>query len=133
MNTKSARPKAGARTRKGTGSGSPPNRPDSDPLSRRMLRAAFADRGSELLGLCLVLGGLLAGLSIYFDRAGVVGRLVDDAAGWSVGLTKLVLPVAMVLLGFAMFRERYEFGEITRRMPVGAFRSKATAGLVTAV
>ncbi|MCP4845509.1 MAG: DNA translocase FtsK, partial [Actinomycetia bacterium] len=119
MNTKSARPKAGARTRKGTGSGSPPNRPDSDPLSRRMLRAAFADRGSELLGLCLVLGGLLAGLSIYFDRAGVVGRLVDDAAGWSVGLTKLVLPVAMVLLGFAMFRERYEFGEITRRMPVG--------------
>ena len=84
-----------------------------------MLRAAFADRGSELLGLCLVLGGLLAGLSIYFDRAGVVGRLVDDAAGWSVGLTKMVLPVAMVLLGFAMFRERYEFGEITRRMPVG--------------
>jgi hypothetical protein len=84
-----------------------------------MLRAAFADRGSELLGLCLVLGGLLAGLSIYFDRAGVVGRVVDDAASWSVGLTKLVLPVAMVLLGFAMFRERYEFGEITKRMPVG--------------
>ena len=121
MSTKSARPKTGAKSRKGTGTGpgSSPARTDGDPLTRRMLRAAFADRGSELLGLCLVLGGLLAGLSIYFDRAGVVGRVVDDAASWSVGLTKLVLPVAMVLLGFAMFRERYEFGEITKRMPVG--------------
>ena len=121
MSTKSARPKTGAKPRKGagTGSGTPPARSEGDPLARRMLRAAFADRGSELLGLCLVLGGLLAGLSIYFERAGFVGRLVDDAASWSVGLTKLVLPVAMVLLGFAMFRERYEFGEITKRMPVG--------------
>ncbi|MBC8365357.1 MAG: DNA translocase FtsK [Actinobacteria bacterium] len=119
MSTKPARPGTGAKARKGKGSASPTTRTETDPLARRMLRAAFADRGSELLGLCLVLGGLLAGLSIYFDRAGVVGRLVDDAASWSVGLTKLVLPVAMVLLGFAMFRERYEFGEITRRMPVG--------------
>ena len=119
MSTKSARPKTGAKPHKGSGSGPSSARPEGDPLTRRMLRAAFADRGSELLGLCLVLGGLLAGLSIYFDRAGVVGRVVDDAASWSVGLTKLVLPVAMVLLGFAMFRERYEFGEITKRMPVG--------------
>ena len=119
MSTKSARPKTGAKPHKGSGSGPSSARPEGDPLTRRMLRAAFADRGSELLGLCLVLGGLLAGLSIYFDRAGVVGRVVDDAASWSVGLTKLVLPVSMVLLGFAMFRERYEFGEITKRMPVG--------------
>lgn len=116
MSTKSARPKTGAKPHKGSGSGPSSARPEGDPLTRRMLRAAFADRGSELLGLCLVLGGLLAGLSIYFDRAGVVGRVVDDAASWSVGLTKLVLPVAMVLLGFAMFRERYEFGEITKRL-----------------
>jgi len=32
-----------------------------------MLRTAFAGRGNEMLGLGLVLGGLLAGLSIYLD------------------------------------------------------------------
>ncbi len=132
MSSKSARPSTGRsakRTAPTRGAGrtkgattradTPRERSGTEPLTRRMLRAAFADRGSELLGLCLLLGGLLAGLSIYFDRAGIVGRVVDDAASWTVGLTKLVLPVAMVLLGFAMFRERHEFGEITRRMPVG--------------
>ena len=132
MSSKSARPSTGRsakRTAPTRGAGgtkgattradTPRERSGTEPLTRRMLRAAFADRGSELLGLCLLLGGLLAGLSIYFERAGIVGRVVDDAASWTVGLTKLVLPVAMVLLGFAMFRERHEFGEITRRMPVG--------------
>ena len=32
-----------------------------------------------------------------------------------------VLPVLMVVTGLAMFRERSEFGEITKRLPVGLF------------
>ncbi len=132
MSTKSKRPKS-------VSSDSPPgsspsskkrqtvsaSRSRNDRLSRRVLRAAFAERGSELLGLCLVLGGLLTGLSIYFERAGLVGRVVDDVASWSIGLTKLVLPLTMLLLGFLMFRERHEFGEITKRMPVGGVLSLA--------
>ena len=94
--------------------------PTKEPLARRMLRAAFGGRGDEMLGLGLFLGGLLAGLSIYLDKAGVVGRLIDDAAGWTVGITKVVLPVSMVGLGLAMFRERHEMGEISKRIPVGA-------------
>ena len=72
-----------------------------------------------MLGLGLVLGGLLAGLSIYLDKAGIVGRIIDLASGWTVGITKVALPVVMVVTGLAMFRERSEFGEITKRLPVG--------------
>ena len=85
-----------------------------------MLRTAFAGRGNEMLGLGLVLGGLLVGLSIYLDKAGIVGRIIDSASGWTVGITKVALPVVMVVTGLAMFRERSEFGEITKRLPVGA-------------
>ena len=85
-----------------------------------MLRTAFAGRGNEMLGLGLVLGGLLVGLSIYLDKAGIVGRIIDSASGWTVGITKIALPVVMVVTGLAMFRERSEFGEITKRLPVGA-------------
>ena len=84
-----------------------------------MARATFGGRGDEILGLILVIGGLLTGLSVYLDKAGVVGRIVDDGLGWSVGATRVVLPVAMVGTGLAMFRERSELGEITRRLPIG--------------
>jgi len=90
-------------------------------LLRRMARAAFAGRTDELLGLVLVLGGLLTGLSVYLGKAGIVGRLIDSGAGWTIGTTKVGLPVAMVAVGLAMFRERIEFDEMTRRLPVGAF------------
>ena len=86
---------------------------------RRMARAAFGGRGDEILGLLLVVGGLLTGLSVYLERAGVFGRVLDSGLGWSVGSTRVLLPVAMVGTGLAMFRERSEFGEISRRLPVG--------------
>jgi len=88
---------------------------------KKFFKTAFAGRGNEMLGLGLVLGGLLAGLSIYLEQAGPVGDVVDGAAGWTIGIIKLVLPVLMVLTGLAMFRERSEFGEITKRLPVGLF------------
>ena len=90
-----------------------------EPALRRMARAAFGGRGDEILGLLLVVGGLLTGLSVYLERAGVFGRLLDSGLGWSVGSTRVLLPVAMVGTGLAMFRERSEFGEISRRLPVG--------------
>jgi S-DNA-T family DNA segregation ATPase FtsK/SpoIIIE len=84
-----------------------------------MARAAFAGRGDEILGLVLVVGGLLTGLSVYLERAGILGELLNKGLAWSVGSTRVALPVAMVGTGLAMFRERSEFGEISRRMPVG--------------
>ena len=89
--------------------------------TKNFFKTAFAGRGSEMLGLGLVLGGLLAGLSIYLEQAGPVGDVVDGAAGWTIGVIKLILPVLMVVTGLAMFRERSEFGEITKRLPVGLF------------
>ena len=90
-------------------------------VTKNFFKTAFAGRGNEMLGLGLVLGGLLAGLSIYLEQAGPVGDVVDGAAGWTIGIIKLVLPVLMVVTGLAMFRERSEFGEITKRLPVGLF------------
>ena len=89
--------------------------------TKNFFKTAFAGRGNEMLGLGLVLGGLLAGLSIYLEQAGPVGDVVDGAAGWTIGVIKLILPVLMVVTGLAMFRERSEFGEITKRLPVGLF------------
>ena len=89
--------------------------------TKTFFKTAFAGRGNEMLGLGLVLGGLLAGLSIYLEQAGPVGDVVDGAAGWTIGIIKLILPVLMVVTGLAMFRERSEFGEITKRLPVGLF------------
>ena len=86
---------------------------------RRMARATFGGRGDEIFGLILVIGGLLAGLSVYLDKAGVLGRLLDGGLGWSVGATRAVLPVAMLGTGLTMFRERSEFGEISKRLPIG--------------
>ncbi|HJO40804.1 MAG TPA: DNA translocase FtsK [Acidimicrobiales bacterium] len=90
-------------------------------VTKNFFKTAFAGRGNEMLGLGLVLGGLLAGLSIYLEQAGPVGDVVDGAAGWTIGIIKLVLPVLMAVTGLAMFRERSEFGEITKRLPVGLF------------
>ena len=89
--------------------------------TKNFFKTAFAGRGNEMLGLGLVLGGLLAGLSIYLEQAGPVGDVGDGAAGWTIGVIKLILPVLMVVTGLAMFRERSEFGEITKRLPVGLF------------
>ena len=96
-------------------------------MARRMARAAFGGRGDEILGLLLVIGGLLTGLSVYLERAGVFGRLLDTGLGWTVGSTRVLLPVAMVGTGLAMFRERSEFGEISRRLPVGLIMAVVSA------
>ena len=104
---------------KGGAAGLSGNGDSRESVVRRMARAAFGGRGDEILGLLLVVGGLLAGLSVYLERAGVFGRVLDSGLGWSVGSTRVLLPVAMVGTGLAMFRERSEFGEISRRLPIG--------------
>ena len=93
---------------------------------RRLFQAAFEGWGDEIVGWLLVLGGLLGVLSLYLDRAGVVGEVLDNAIGWSIGLIKFILPVAMILLGVLMFREKPEISELSRRMPVGAAFSLAS-------
>ena len=49
--------------------------------TKNFFKTAFDGRGNEMLGLGLVLGGLLACLSIYLEQAGPVGDVVDGAAG----------------------------------------------------
>ena len=49
---------------------------------RRLFQSAFEGWGDEIVGWLLVLGGLLGVLSLYVDRAGVVGQVLDDAIGW---------------------------------------------------
>ena len=110
---------SGANSKKSTRVSKAP--PMEGSATKNFFKTAFAGRGNEMLGLGLVLGGLLAGLSIYLEQAGPVGDVVDGAAGWTIGIIKLVLPVLMVVTGLAMFRERSEFGEITKRLPVGLF------------
>ena len=93
---------------------------------RRLFQSALEGWGDEITGWLLVLGGLLGALSIYFDRAGVVGQVLDDAIGWTVGLIKFALPIAMGMLGIFMFREKREQVDLSKRIPVGAAFSLAS-------
>ena len=70
---------------------------------RRLFQSAFEGWGDEITGWLLVLGGLLGALSIYFDRAGVVGQVLDDAIGWTVGLINLLYLLQWGCLEYSCF------------------------------
>ncbi|MEO7555912.1 MAG: DNA translocase FtsK 4TM domain-containing protein [Acidimicrobiales bacterium] len=55
--------------------------------------------------------GIVAGLGIYADLAGPLGRAIDAGAGGAVGVVKVVVPVAVVAAGVALLRDGRGVGE----------------------
>ncbi|HEV8298128.1 MAG TPA: DNA translocase FtsK 4TM domain-containing protein, partial [Acidimicrobiales bacterium] len=72
--------------------------------SRSALAIAFDGRGHDVWGIGFVGLGLVAALGIYFDKAGSLGRGLDDLAGWCVGLLRVFVPVVAVLAGYLLMR-----------------------------
>jgi S-DNA-T family DNA segregation ATPase FtsK/SpoIIIE len=80
----------------------PPGTPtDGDETVRRSL---IDGRSHELIGVVLIGAGLLAGLAMYFDLAGPVGRGIETLFGWVIGLVRYALPVVLVVCGVALIR-----------------------------
>ncbi len=68
------------------------------------LAAALGGHSGDLLGLLCITVGIVAGMGVYADVAGPVGRGLDSAIGTIVGSARLVVPVALVAFGVVLVR-----------------------------
>ncbi|MET0729351.1 MAG: DNA translocase FtsK 4TM domain-containing protein [Acidimicrobiales bacterium] len=70
----------------------------------RSLAAALDGHAADVVGLILVGLGLVAGLGVYVEAAGPVGRALDDGIGTLVGWGRLLVPVALLTSGIVLVR-----------------------------
>ncbi|MGQ0431553.1 MAG: DNA translocase FtsK 4TM domain-containing protein [Microthrixaceae bacterium] len=68
------------------------------------LAAALDGHRSDVVGLLLLGVGLVAGLGVYLDAAGPVGRGMDEVIGTLVGWGRLLAPIALVGAGVVLVR-----------------------------
>ena len=97
---RSPAPKGGS----GRGRKAPPPPP---PLSVRItngLAAASRGHGADFAGIALVVFGLLAGLGIYANAGGPVGRGVADLIGTLIGAGRILAPPVLVVVGVLLVR-----------------------------
>ena len=73
---------------------------------RTLLATHLGRQSDDVWGLLLILGGLLAGLGIYFDLTGLLGRWMKEGASLTLGLGRLLLPIALIAIGGTLVRGR---------------------------
>jgi S-DNA-T family DNA segregation ATPase FtsK/SpoIIIE len=83
--------------------GSPP--PSALDRFLAALAAGTAGHAGDVVGLLCVGIGLVAGLGIYLDAAGPVGRALDDGIGTLVGWGRVLVPLALVGAGLVFIRD----------------------------
>ncbi len=96
--TQKSRSRAPAKKRKA------PPPPTIGQRMRRAVGASLADHARDLIGLLCVAVGLVAGMGVYADAAGPVGRGLDDAFGVAVGWARFGAPVVLALIGVLLVR-----------------------------
>jgi len=69
-----------------------------------LFHQVFDGRGHDVWGIACIAIGLVAGLGLYADVAGPVGRGLATAATAAFGLVGYVVPVALVVLGVLLMR-----------------------------
>ena len=106
----SKRPPARRAPAKGKGKGGSRGRKAPPPtiIDRLVdvLANALSGHAGDLAGLVCVAVGLVAGMGIYADVAGPVGRALDSGIGTAIGWGRIVAPVALVALGVVLVRGR---------------------------
>ncbi len=68
------------------------------------LRGAIEGREAELAGIAFVAAGVLSGLAIYFEMAGILGSGVNRLFAWMMGVGRYVAPAALLAVGIALVR-----------------------------
>ncbi|HEX4866274.1 MAG TPA: DNA translocase FtsK 4TM domain-containing protein [Acidimicrobiales bacterium] len=96
------RPRSGAKRAPDKKRGAPP--PSAFDRMLRALATALDGHSADVTGLLLLGLGLVAGLGIYVDAAGPVGRALADGIGTLVGWARLLVPVALVGAGILLVR-----------------------------
>jgi S-DNA-T family DNA segregation ATPase FtsK/SpoIIIE len=68
------------------------------------LASGLGSHGTDVAGLLCVAAGIVAGMGVYANAAGPIGRGLDTSIGMVVGWGRLVVPVALVALGLVLVR-----------------------------
>jgi S-DNA-T family DNA segregation ATPase FtsK/SpoIIIE len=98
----SSRSRSGS-SAKGTRRPAPSRGRTSAPLGAG-IRQAFDGHGHDVGGLIAIVTGIVAGLGIYADVAGPVGRALDQGIGAAVGWAAWLVPPALIALGVLLVR-----------------------------
>ena len=95
---------------------------------REFFTRHLGGQSDDVWGLVLVVIGALSALGMYLNLTGPFGRLVRDLTGAALGTAKVLVPVALIAIGWSMIRGR----EYKEPIPVGigcAFLIIAATGL----
>jgi len=68
------------------------------------LASALSGHSGDLVGLLCIAVGIVAGMGVYADAAGPVGRGLDTSIGTLVGWGRLLVPVALLASGVLLVR-----------------------------
>jgi S-DNA-T family DNA segregation ATPase FtsK/SpoIIIE len=75
---------------------------------------------ADLLGLVCLGVGLLAGFGIYAHQAGPIGRGLNTAFGALVGVVRILVPPALLVIGVLLIRGRRGGDEEAKRAPASS-------------
>ncbi len=68
------------------------------------LASALGSHAGDVVGLLCIAVGIVAGMGVYANAAGPVGRGLDDGIGMVVGWGRVIVPVGLVALGIVLVR-----------------------------
>lgn len=68
------------------------------------LAHASRGHGADFAGIVLIVVGVVAGMGVYADAGGPVGRGTADGVGIVVGAARVIIPILLVVLGALLVR-----------------------------
>ena len=68
------------------------------------LAHASRGHGADFAGIVLIVLGVVAGMGVYLDAGGPVGRGTADLVGYLVGAARVLMPILLVVLGALLVR-----------------------------
>lgn len=103
-------------------------KPAKSSIFRRMSEAGLRGRGTDVIGLLLLVVAAISLLALFGDKAGIAGRLLESAMSVLVGIFRFVVPFALLLCAYAILRDKNS--ERTWRIAFGgALTSLASSGM----
>lgn len=103
-------------------------KPAKSSIFRRMSEAGLRGRGTDVIGLLLLVVAAISLLALFGDKAGIAGRLLESAMSVLVGIFRFVVPFALLLCAYAILRDKNS--ERTWRIAFGgALTSLAFSGM----
>src|SRR5207247_1094182 len=83
--------------------GPPPTPPFTVRLAESVAHASRG-HGADFAGIVLIVIGLVAGMGVYADAGGPVGRGTADLVGFIVGAARVIMPILLIVLGALLVR-----------------------------